>query len=254
MMKNNLLTIGEIAKLTGVSVQAIRHYEKIELIKPTYVDPDTSYRYYSLPHVEMIDYIILALNFNIPLKTLRDYFKEGQMVELALLVEYAKKHAQEKIEQLQAGFQALQTIEKAIQKHEQFPVGERYERVITSQKFITKPLENVNDGKYECLKLYQTIDYDIEETPDFGVLLKKTNERIEKFAVVETSKHLPSADLIVPKGKWKCYKSFESSIHRVEEIFADDLCLVDAFIAIESEIITSKVHVERPLFELRVLI
>jgi len=43
----DLLTIGQFARLTGLTVRAVRHYGELGLLQPAYVDPDTGYRYYS---------------------------------------------------------------------------------------------------------------------------------------------------------------------------------------------------------------
>ena len=51
-MKNELLSIGEAAKLKQVSVKSLRYYETIGILKPAYVDPSSGYRYYlSLIHI-----------------------------------------------------------------------------------------------------------------------------------------------------------------------------------------------------------
>jgi effector-binding domain-containing protein/DNA-binding transcriptional MerR regulator len=41
-----LLAIGRFARLTGLTVRAIRHYAELGLLEPAYVDSDTGYRYY----------------------------------------------------------------------------------------------------------------------------------------------------------------------------------------------------------------
>ena len=43
---SNLLAIGQIAKLCGISTKTLRHYDKIGIFKPEYLDPETGYRYY----------------------------------------------------------------------------------------------------------------------------------------------------------------------------------------------------------------
>ena len=40
-------TIGQFAKENNITVKTLHHYEKLELIIPTRVDPNTGYRYYS---------------------------------------------------------------------------------------------------------------------------------------------------------------------------------------------------------------
>ena len=42
-----LLAIGQFARLTGLTVRAVRHYGELGLLQPAYVDPETGYRYYS---------------------------------------------------------------------------------------------------------------------------------------------------------------------------------------------------------------
>jgi DNA-binding transcriptional MerR regulator len=46
-----LLNIGAFAVLTGLSIDALRHYDDVGLLPPTEVDPVTSYRRYGLDQV-----------------------------------------------------------------------------------------------------------------------------------------------------------------------------------------------------------
>ena len=52
-----MFRIGGFSKLSRVSVKALRFYDEVGLLKPTYVDRDTGYRYYSaalLPRLNRI--------------------------------------------------------------------------------------------------------------------------------------------------------------------------------------------------------
>lgn len=40
------LTIGEIGKLTDINPKSIRYYERIGILEPARIDPETGYRYY----------------------------------------------------------------------------------------------------------------------------------------------------------------------------------------------------------------
>jgi effector-binding domain-containing protein len=44
----NLVSIGRFARLTGLTVRAVRHYGELGLLEPAYVAEDTGYRYYAL--------------------------------------------------------------------------------------------------------------------------------------------------------------------------------------------------------------
>jgi DNA-binding transcriptional MerR regulator len=65
-MGNNIMkdyfTIGEISKLFKVSIKTLRHYDKIGLLKPEYINKETNYRYYSVTQI-MLLYIIKELKY-----------------------------------------------------------------------------------------------------------------------------------------------------------------------------------------------
>ena len=41
---DQLLTIGRFARLSGLSIGALRHYDELDLLRPARVDPETGYR------------------------------------------------------------------------------------------------------------------------------------------------------------------------------------------------------------------
>lgn len=43
-----MLKIGEFARLAQVSLKTLRHYEKIGLLLPAYLDPENGYRWYAM--------------------------------------------------------------------------------------------------------------------------------------------------------------------------------------------------------------
>ena len=60
-MDGHELKIGEFSQLGQVSVRMLRHYDKLELLKPARLDPFTGYRYYTLEQLPRLNRI-LALN------------------------------------------------------------------------------------------------------------------------------------------------------------------------------------------------
>lgn len=57
--------IGEVAEAKGFSIQALRYYDKIGLIKPQYVDPETNYRYYSSTQFYKLEIIKYLKSLNV---------------------------------------------------------------------------------------------------------------------------------------------------------------------------------------------
>lgn len=55
-----MLKIGEFAQIAQISVRMLRHYDKLGLLKPGYIDRSSGYRYYSLDQLPRL-YRLLAL-------------------------------------------------------------------------------------------------------------------------------------------------------------------------------------------------
>lgn len=57
-----IYSIGEVAKLTNISIQTLRYYDQIGLFKPSYVDEKSNYRYYKDSQLYYLD-IIKSLKY-----------------------------------------------------------------------------------------------------------------------------------------------------------------------------------------------
>ena len=53
-----MFSIGEFARLGGVSARTLRHYDEIGLLRPTTVDPDTGYRGYTAAQLGQLSRIV----------------------------------------------------------------------------------------------------------------------------------------------------------------------------------------------------
>lgn len=73
MTKNDLYPIGTVAKLFHVSVSILRHYEKVGLLIPKWIDPDSNYRYYSSDQFEVLNTIRYLRALDMPLKEIEDF-------------------------------------------------------------------------------------------------------------------------------------------------------------------------------------
>lgn len=67
MDRQECFQIGEVAKMFHLSVGSLRHYEKIGLVIPEFVDADTGYRYYSTRQFERLNTIRYLRALDMPL-------------------------------------------------------------------------------------------------------------------------------------------------------------------------------------------
>ena len=66
-----MFSIGEFARLGGVSVRTLRHYDEIGLLPPATVDPDTGYRGYSAPQLTQLNRIMALKELGLSLTQAR---------------------------------------------------------------------------------------------------------------------------------------------------------------------------------------
>ena len=74
--KSRLFSIGKLSKLTGVHIQSLRYYEKIGILRPVFVDPNSRYRYYTFQHMKIVEAIQYCAELDIPLKQFRNFLLE----------------------------------------------------------------------------------------------------------------------------------------------------------------------------------
>jgi DNA-binding transcriptional MerR regulator len=76
-----MLTIGAFARLGGVSVRALRHYEDVGVVVPDAVDPTTGYRYYRAAQLERLHRVQALQDLGLSLQQLRPVLDDGLTAE-----------------------------------------------------------------------------------------------------------------------------------------------------------------------------
>ena len=98
---SNYYSIGEMAKLCQMSTKALRYYDKIDLIKPAYIDEETGYRYYTEDQITAIMRIKVLRDEEFPLNTVEKYLKTGDYKELRSFYFERRKTVSEQIKRLE---------------------------------------------------------------------------------------------------------------------------------------------------------
>ena len=85
-------SIGETAKLLGVSTQTLRYYDRENILKPVHINDETGYRYYSYTQFHIIDRIKYLQGFGLSLEEIGAIIRDGT-VRLLLPALAARKEA-----------------------------------------------------------------------------------------------------------------------------------------------------------------
>ena len=82
------LTVGEMARLVGLSKQTLIYYDREGVFRPSQVDPDNGYRYYTADQLEALDTILNLREMGVPLREIKVHMAARTAEEtLALLRE-----------------------------------------------------------------------------------------------------------------------------------------------------------------------
>ena len=145
---NNLLSIGELAKLRDINVQSLRYYEKLGILIPAYINPETGYRYYSLEQIMILDTIILCIDLGIPLKDLKNYVNADGELEFEHLLKDGKKLAKEKIRKIESNIDSINRTLQHIHAQKTFQGRDGYySRYIFERYYISIPCETIMSAK-----------------------------------------------------------------------------------------------------------
>ena len=68
----HLFTIGQFSRLTDLSCPMLRHYDQLGLLRPSTVDHETGYRYYSPAQLDVAEAIRLLRDLDVPLTEVAD--------------------------------------------------------------------------------------------------------------------------------------------------------------------------------------
>lgn len=80
------LTIGQLAKLSNVHIKALRYYESIGILEPSYVNVDNGYRYYSHNHITYVQVIKICAKYGLPLKEFGIFMLDKQKIDMAAIL------------------------------------------------------------------------------------------------------------------------------------------------------------------------
>lgn len=95
-------TIGETAKLLGVTTQTLRHYEKIGILEPRHISEETGYRYYEFNQFHMIDRIKYLQYLGLSLAEIGSIMKKGTVDGLLPALEQQWQEATQALEAIRA--------------------------------------------------------------------------------------------------------------------------------------------------------
>ena len=101
MTKNNYLTIKEFSELTHTSIDTLKHYDRIDLLKPAYVGKN-NYRYYLPEQAFLLTRILFGVKAKVLLSDIKNIITDGAPDKAYLHYLTINNNLQNMINELQA--------------------------------------------------------------------------------------------------------------------------------------------------------
>ena len=264
------LSIGAVSRHKGVSIKALRYYDRIGVLRPAYINPKTNYRYYTEEQLYLLDAISLCTELGIPLRRFADYTDEQGNFNLQGLLYDGKLLAEQKILEIR---KRLGTVQAALQAldHKPLPIHRPsapadaetkemfYRRHIPARAVLTTPLSENSPEQYsqKILRLFMlaqllgmTAGYPSGIIYDYD---RDGNAEKSMFVAVENYRDCTDKRLrILPEGTWLCRQGTQHRIadsSRLQNIFH---LSGQPFIVVESDLINDEIKEGDNSLELQV--
>ncbi len=258
-MDEKLYTIGEIARIKGMTVKALRFYDRIGLLKPHRVDPMSQYRYYHADQFLLLDIIKAARGMDISPRSLIPYFQNKDTEGLLQLLDSQKEQALGKIELLRELIDGIEGVKSTLRRAGTSAGDRVYLRDLPQRHVITLPFDP-GKSKEEILLDYSRLDIAVSErglipTYDTGVLFEKRGEEFEPvFLFTSILRKAPYGDYRqIPGGRYACVGYTEKTTKKQTNRLAQYLRQQDAdpLDIVQVELLTDLFAGQPGIFELQ---
>lgn len=138
-----MLKIGEFARKAQVTVKTLRHYDRLGLLKPAWIDRFTGYRYYASEQMPRLNRIMALKDLGFTLEqTGRILQDELTVDELRGMLRLKCAELEQHIEEEQARLARVEARLRQIEHEGDFLMSlitQRKERLTMEPKIVTKP-------------------------------------------------------------------------------------------------------------------
>ena len=118
-----LYRIGEISQLYNISVDTLRHYEKLKILMPEQVS-DSGYRYYSNRQIWQLNIIRTLRQLGIGLMDIKDYLSHRTLEKSQALVTFQLETIDQKLRELNQLKQELEDRQYYLNESQKVTLGE----------------------------------------------------------------------------------------------------------------------------------
>lgn len=106
-----MIRIGDFARIMGVTVSALRHYDDEDLLTPSFIHPETGYRFYQAHQISDLHRILALKSLGLSLPEIKSVLASSDPELMKQLLSVKKTEAEQR---LQAELEQIQRIESRL--------------------------------------------------------------------------------------------------------------------------------------------
>lgn len=237
-------SIGEISKLANLSVQTLRHYDKMDLLKPSLVK-ENGYRYYSLEQFYKLDFIIFYRKLGLSLLEIKELISNKINIEGVLgLLESQECEIDRQIEELKKQKKLIRNKNQHIKSMLSKPLGiaylnEKPKNKIAKVNMENKDLEDAETSFRKVLnrfpKLNNLLNLELLYEINYEEFNKKREEKYNIYFNITDNHVEEDADIKIcelPEGTYASifyidyYSNYEKYARQLLKFIKDEnLCI-----------------------------
>lgn len=206
-------SVGEISKLTNMSIQTLRYYDKRGLLKPSFIDSQNNYRYYSIEQFIKIDLLKQCKLMGLSLKEIEELLSSDISAESMMkIIDNQRKILDQKINALEGIREYINFLDNRLKEATKLEENEIFikcndERVVKRYRCIIndeKDLEiNLRNVLLEAERNNWMLSSEIGFETSIDIL--KSEDRVAYTAIMiyrNDEKNEDIENTIIPKGNY----------------------------------------------------
>ncbi len=225
--RKGLMSIGEVSKIKNVSIKALRYYDKIGILVPSYVDSNSGYRYYSVEQLRIVDLIVICLGLKLPLKEFKQYVTNEGVIDIEKMIKAGELYCAVEERKLNKAKRFLALMGEHINRTKKVQVVRNYQEQQGDRYLLVRELF-LKDKSYNYIRtlteLYEQCDQlDIVDTFNQGVLLQKQQGIVQAqvFLEIPVTEMCLKNLVVVSEAEFRCHV-IEGQMS-VEEILQEEI-------------------------------
>lgn len=165
-----MFSIGEFARLGGVSVRTLRHYDEIGLLPPATVDPDTGYRGYLPPQLAQLNRIMALKELGLSLTQARRLLDGITVEELGGMLILRRAQLEHELDQHKNQLLGVEARLRSIAREGAMPADDIVTKTIPAMGVVVisgqapgfgaeniVPVVNRLDGQFDQLGIHDRV-------------------------------------------------------------------------------------------------